>query len=69
MIGDEHNETGDYKLTHLGESTTRLNMTFKAHNKAPTASTKAAFVKEVNAAWDKYVPALESDYRNQDAIG
>jgi hypothetical protein len=61
-IGDEHNETGDYKLT-------RLNMTFKAHNKAPTASTKAAFVKEVNAVWDKYVPALESDYRNQAAIG
>ena len=32
-------------------------------------STKAAFVKEVNAVWNKYVPALESDYRNQDAIG
>ncbi len=68
-IGDEHNETGDYKLTRLSESTTRLNMTFKVHNKAPTASTKAAFVKEVNAVWDKYVPALESDYRNQAAIG
>ena len=68
-IGDEHNETGDYKLTRLSESTTCLNMTFNVHNNAPTASTKGAFVKEVSAVWDKYVPALESDYRNQAAMG
>lgn len=66
-IGDEHDETGDYRLTRLSGSATRLRMTFKVRNKTPRTSGKAAFVKEINAMWDKYVQALEGDYRNQAA--
>jgi len=63
-IGDEHRETGDYRLTRLSGSATRLSMTFKVRNENPGASNEAAFVKEVNALmWDKYAAALESDYR------
>jgi hypothetical protein len=66
-IGDEHDESGDYNLRRLSGGATRLTMTFKVRNKAATASTKAAFATEVNSMWDKYVAALESDYRRSTA--
>lgn len=64
-IGDEDDEIGEYKLTRMGKNETRLSATFKVHNKTPTAPTRAEFRKEVNDVWDKYVAALESDYRKK----
>lgn len=67
-IGDEHDETADYKLAQVDTGTTRLNMAFKVHHKTSTAQTKRMFVDEVNSVWDKYVAALENDYQKQATI-
>ena len=65
MIGDESNETGDYELTPLGDRKTRLSVTFRISAKTLSGQSKSSFVKGVNALWDRYVPALEMDYRRQ----
>jgi hypothetical protein len=65
MIGDESNETGDYKLPPLGDRKTRLSATFRISPKTSSGQSRSSFVKGVNALWDKYVPALEMDYGKQ----
>jgi hypothetical protein len=65
MIGDESNETGDYKLTPLGDHKTRLTATFRVSPKTSSGQSAPRFVKVVNALWDKYVLALEMDYKKQ----
>ena len=64
-IADEFDETGDYKLTRIDINKTRLSVTFRVKNKSPAGLTRSAFLKSVNAGWDKYVAVLESDYRKQ----
>jgi hypothetical protein len=64
-IGDEENETGDYRLTRLGNRKTRLNITFRVQNKVPTALGRVEWSKHANAVWDKYVAALEKDYNKR----
>jgi hypothetical protein len=64
-IGDEHNETGDYRLTGLGNRGTRLNITFRVQNKAPTAPGRVEWSRHANAVWDEYVAALERDYNER----
>ena len=66
-IGDEDNETGDYRLTRLGNRKTKLNVTFRVRNNIPTAPGSREWEKHANSVWDKYVSALERDY--QKAIG
>jgi hypothetical protein len=63
-VGDEDDEVGDYVLTSLGPQKTRLDMAFKEHYKvARGLPSKAQCVKDVGQVWDKYVQALERDYR------
>ncbi len=62
-VSDEEDEVGDYVLTSLGPRKTRLDMTFTDQYMIPNAPSKAEFVKIVEQVWDKYVEALEKDYR------
>jgi len=61
-IGDENDETADYRLTRLSARKTRLNVTFKVKPKVSSAP-KAQMIKSVNSSWDQYVNALENDYK------
>ncbi len=62
FIGDEDDETGDYKLTRLAPRKTRLDMSFIELYKMRKAPTKAEDTKHTHEVWDKYVAALERDY-------
>jgi len=62
--GEEALETGEYKLTKLGKTRTRLNIVLKQkwkHGKGPSSR---ALAKETNSVWVKYGEALEEDYRS-----
>ena len=66
LFSKEENETGNYKLTRLGKNETKLRMVFKhdwkvEQNIPPVAEREERFVRR----WDKYIEALESDYRKQ----
>ena len=62
-VSDEDNEVGDYVLTALGPRKTRIDLTFAEHFKIPNAPTKAQYSSMVSRVWDKYVQALQEDYR------
>ena len=62
-VGDDDDETGDYGLTSLGPQKTRLQMTFTEHYKIRNPPPKKEYTKQVDIVWDKYVTALEKDYR------
>jgi hypothetical protein len=62
FIGDEDDETGDYRLTRLGPRKTRLDMNFTEHYKTREAPTRAEDLRHTHEVWNKYVSALESDY-------
>jgi len=64
-IGDENDETGDYRLTRLSARKTRLNATFKVKPKTSNAPKREQMVKSVNLAWDHYISALEKDYKTR----
>jgi hypothetical protein len=63
FIGDEDNETGDYRLTRLGPQKTRLDMVFTEKYKTRNPPSKADDLSHTNEVWDKYVVALMKDYR------
>ena len=65
FIGDEDDETGDYRLTRLGPRRTGLNMVFKEKYKIPNAPSKAEDLKHTSEVWDKYVAALEKDWKKK----
>ena len=62
-IGDEYEETGDYRLRRLGVRKTRLHAAFKVNYKNRRPPSKLAFLKNMDELWDKYVAALQSDYQ------
>jgi hypothetical protein len=64
-IGDEIDEEVDYVLTKLGQRRTGLEIAFTSHYKTHEFPTTKEDVKEVSAVWDKYVTALEKEYRSQ----
>jgi len=62
--GEEALETGEYKLTKLGKTKTRLNIVLKnkwKHGKGPPPK---ELEKHANFVWLKYAEALERDYRS-----
>ncbi len=62
-ISDEKESTLDYRLTRLGERRTKI--TIKASVSFKTIEeTKADLEKHLSAIWDKYIAALEADYRS-----
>lgn len=63
-IGDEHNETADYKLIRIGKTKTRARATFTVTNKAGSLN-PADFLKDTGVVWDRFLAVLESDYRIQ----
>jgi hypothetical protein len=65
FIGDEDDETGDYRLTRLGPRRTRLNMSFTEHYRTRDAPTKAQDAAHVHEIWDKYAARLERDYKRK----
>ena len=64
-IGDENDEAGDYQLTRLGPRKTQLKAIFKVKPKTSNTPTKTKMMKSVNSVWDKYVNALENDYKTR----
>ena len=64
--GQEDNEFGDYHLTELGARRTRLDMVFREEWKIAKIPPKAEYLKDINRIWDKYVAALERDYRKSE---
>jgi len=64
-LGDEDDETGDYRLKRLGPKRTRLDMVFTEKYKIHNAPTKAQDLKHTNEVWDKCVAALEKDYAKE----
>lgn len=62
-IGDEFQETGDYRLQRVGVRRTRLLATFKVTYKNRRTPSKSAFLKNINEVWNKYLTALENDYQ------
>jgi hypothetical protein len=58
-IGDEYDETGDYKLTRIGSGRTKLTTIFKVKPKTANCPDKMSLRKNINAVWDKYIAALE----------
>jgi len=61
-VGEEEDEIGRYKLTRLGPSKTRLDMTFTEKYKINDAPTKEEDKSVTDQTWDKYVARLEMDY-------
>lgn len=61
-VGEEYDETGDYRLVRLGAQRTRLSMVFRERYKIRDAPTKAEDTKQVREIWNKYAAALEGDY-------
>jgi hypothetical protein len=61
-FAEEDLETGEYKLTRLGNELTRLDITLKNTWKSGTSPTREFFQSETKSSWDKYGPALEKDY-------
>jgi hypothetical protein len=61
-IGDEYLEAGDYRLSRLAARKTRLKAVFRIYGNPKTAK-QSDFKRAGEAAWAKYVPALERDYR------
>ena len=62
--GEEVFETGEYKLTRLRKTKTRLNIVLRnrwKHGKGPSSK---ELEKETNFVWMKYTEALEEDYRS-----
>jgi len=61
-VGEEEDEIGRYKLTRVGPSKTRLDMTFTEKYKISGAPTKEEDKSVTDQTWDKYVARLEMDY-------
>ena len=62
----EQTETGEYKLTRIKKTETKLQMVFKHRWKEGQRIKSVAEQEEwLGKLWDKYVAALESDYGNQ----
>ena len=64
QFGEEDYETGTYRLKSLGKNKTRLDMVFKEtwKNIAKIPSIEEQ-VDGTSKSWDKWVGALESDYK------
>jgi hypothetical protein len=62
-VSDEDDEVGDYVLSSLGPRKTRIDLTFLEHYKIGRAPSKALYSSHVSQVWDKYVKALEKEYR------
>jgi hypothetical protein len=64
-IGDQRNETGEYRLKKLGPRRTRLDMVFRMNWKVPSAPTRAEFMKHLSESWEKYATKLVRDYKSK----
>jgi hypothetical protein len=62
-FGEEDDETGEYRLKDLGEGKTRLEMVFKEKWKIEKPPTLEEQTRQTSEVWDKYVRALEKEYR------
>ncbi|MDA4135263.1 MAG: hypothetical protein OK441_06815 [Thaumarchaeota archaeon] len=64
QFGEEDYETGEYRLKSLGKGRTRLDMVFKETwkdiAKIPTIQEQ---IEGTNKSWDKFIAALERDYK------
>ena len=63
-FGEEDDETGEYHLKDLGNGKTRLDMVFKEKWKILKTPTLEEQTNQTSRVWDKYVEALEEDYKS-----
>jgi hypothetical protein len=57
-------EVGDYKLTRLSKTRTRLDMKFQVtYNYAGQIESKKSWIADLKSHWDSYGRYLEKDYR------
>lgn len=66
-FAEEDLEVGEYKLTKLGKDKTKLTMKLKNKWKKGKGPSSEEFEKGASAVWDKYVPAVERDYSQEQA--
>jgi hypothetical protein len=60
--GEEDTETGEYRLSKLGNDRTKLTMSFKNFWKNGKGPSEKEFEDGTKELWDKYAAALETDY-------
>lgn len=60
-------ETGSYRLTRKGSTLTRLDMRFHRTWKTGRAPATARYRALFERVWDRYVSAIEKEYRDQRA--
>ena len=65
FVSDEDDEVGDYVLSSTGPRKTRLDMTFTESYKVAQAPSKAQYASHVSQVSDKYVEALQKEYRRR----
>ena len=63
--GEEDDEVGDYKLSSLGPSKTKLDMKFTEEWKTQDYPSNTEYIKQIHDVWSKYAAALEKDYRKR----
>ena len=64
-IGDQRNETGEYRLKKQGPRSAKLHMVFRINWKIPPSPTRAEFIRHLNESWEKYATALVRDYKRK----
>jgi hypothetical protein len=64
-VGEEDDEIGEYRLTRISSSKTKLSMTFRGKYKIRNAPTRREDAKQTSQMWDKYVAALEAHYAHR----
>ena len=64
-LGQDADETGEYKLTRRGPKKTELEMRFRVKYKTSGAPTMSEDIRQTNLVWDKYIEALEKEYQRK----
>ncbi len=64
-ISEDRDSTGDYRLTKLKSTSTRLDILFRTKRKSSAAPSKSKFLEHLGEIWSKYISALERDYKRQ----
>jgi len=63
--GEEDDEVGEYALSSLGPSKTKLDMKFTEYWKTRDYPSNTEYIEQIHDVWNKYAAALEKDYKRK----
>ena len=63
--GEEDDEVGEYTLSTLGPSRTKLDMKFIEYWKTRSYPSSTEYIEQIHDVWNKYAAAMEKDYNRQ----